>query len=134
MFSSLILTESIWLSFVPKTLIYLQRNSLDMFVKLNGTMMYLFLIMIQLGLLPFNWYLFFNHWVDTHLKPVNIFCELWQTRNFDFPYQTYPFLIKYVQLNAPDVNFEKRLTNDKYNVWQNLKTRGSVPHGEVVLG
>ena len=31
-------------------------------------------------------------------------------QNFDFPYQTYPFLIKYVQLNAPDVYLEKGLT------------------------
>ena len=48
---------------------------------------------------------------DTHLKPVNILCELWRTTHF--PYYTYPFLIKYVQLNAPDVNLEKGLTNDK---------------------
>ena len=43
---------------------------------------------------------FFKHLVDTQLKPVNSLCELRRTINFDFPYQTYPFLIKYVQLST----------------------------------
>ena len=56
---------------------------------------------------------------------VSILCDLFSKITFDFPYQTYPFLIKYVQLNAPDIYLEKGLTNDKNDLWQNLKTRVS---------
>ena len=126
MFQLLILTESILVSFIPKTFIYLQRHFWGMFVKLNGTTLYLFIIYwLGWDCFLFNWYVFFNHRVDTTLKPVNILCELWLSINFDFPYKTYFFKIKYAQLNAPDVYLKKRFTNDKKVLWQNLKTRVS---------
>ena len=58
---------------------------------------------------------------------------MWTMTNnkFRFPFQTYPFSIKYVQLNAPDVYLEKGLTSDKNDWWKNIKTRVSAISKEL---
>ena len=94
----LILTESILLSFVPKTLICLQRSMSKhrhiIYVygqsKWNHAVLIYNNDSVGIASLLTDIY-FFNHWVDTHLKPVNILCELGRTLNFDFNDQTHPF-------------------------------------------
>ena len=91
------------------------ENSWKMFVKLNGIALYFFMIMIRLGLLSFKLILFFNYLVFTNLNLVNTLCELWRTINFDFPNQTYPFLMKYA-VKRTRCQPWKRI--DKWQKWE----------------
>ena len=80
---------------------------------------YLFIIMIQLGLLPFLLIYIFQSLSRHHFKACKYF--MWamtnrRTINFRFYLWNLSFLIKHVQLNAPAVNLDKGLTNDKYDI------------------
>ena len=79
MFQLLILTELILISFVPKTLIYLQRNFWEVFILIYN--------MIWLELLPFQLICILESLSRHPLKPVQMLCEQWTT-NFDFPHLT----------------------------------------------
>ena len=83
------------------------------------------MIMIQLGLLPFQMICIFQSLSRHHLKACKYFMWTMTNNKFRFSLWNLSFLIKYVHLNAPDVYLEKGLTNDKNDLWQNLKTRVS---------
>ena len=50
-----------------------------------------------------------------------------------FPIKPIIFKIKYMQVNAPDIYLENGLTDDKNDLWQNLKTRVSAIITECLL-
>ena len=83
------------------------------------------MIMIQLGLLPFQMICIFQSLSRHHLKVCKYFMWTMTNNKFWFFLSNLSFFKKYVQLNAPDVYLEKGLTNDKNDLWQNLKTRVS---------
>ena len=67
---------------VPKTLIYLKRKFWEMFVTSNRTTLYLFIIMIQFGLLPFQMICIFQSLSRHHLKACKYF--MWTMTNNKF--------------------------------------------------
>ena len=119
------MTESILLSFVPKTFIYLQRNFWELFVKLNRTTLYLFIIMIQLGLLPFQMICIFQSLSRHHLKVCKYFMWTMTNNKFWFSLSNLSFFNKIRAVKRTICVPWNRLTNDKNYLWQNLKTRVS---------
>ena len=70
-----------------------------------------------------------------HFKTCKYFTWNITKNKFRFSLSNLSFLkIKYMQLNAPDVVYlEKGLTNDKNDLWQNLKTRVSAIIKELTI-
>ena len=116
MFPLSILTESILFSLVPKILIYLVGNIRQ--IKWNRAALIYNNIWFDWDCFHFNLYVVFNHWLDTHLKPVNIYVNYDEQLILLFPTKTILFSIKYA-VKCTRCQLWKRI--DKWQKWRLTK-------------
>ena len=100
--------------------VYYQRNLLELFVKLNRTTLYLFIIMIQLGLLPFQMICIFQSLSRHHLKACKYFMWTMTKNKFWFSLSNLSFLNKIRSVKRTRYLPWKRI--DKWQKWLMTKS------------